>query len=35
MVMTDLDAQYLASEEEYFVSEATAEKINHTHQADA
>ncbi len=29
----DLDAQHLASEEEYFISEATAEKINQTHQA--
>jgi S-adenosylmethionine:tRNA ribosyltransferase-isomerase len=29
----ELDAQHLASEEEYFVSEAAAEKINKTHQA--
>lgn len=29
----DLDAQHLASEEEYFISEATAAKINQTHQA--
>ncbi len=29
----DLDAQHLASEEEYFISEATAAKINRTHQA--
>lgn len=29
----DLDAQHLASEEEYFISETTAEKINQTHQA--
>ena len=27
----DLDAHHLASEEEYFISEATAEKINQTH----
>jgi len=29
----DLDALHLASEEEYFISEATAQKINQTHQA--
>lgn len=29
----DLDALHLASEEEYFISEATAAKINRTHQA--
>jgi S-adenosylmethionine:tRNA ribosyltransferase-isomerase len=29
----DLDAHHLASEEEYFISAETAEKINHTHQA--
>jgi len=29
----DLDAQHLASEEEYFMSEATVQKINQTHQA--
>jgi len=29
----DLDAQHLASEEEYFISEATAAKIHQTHQA--
>lgn len=28
----ELDAQHLASEEEYFVSETAAKKINHTHQ---
>ncbi len=28
----DLDAQHPASEEEYFISEATAQKINRTHQ---
>lgn len=29
----DLDAQHLASEEEYLISEATAAKINQTHRA--
>ena len=29
----ELDAQHLASEEEYFISETVAEKINRTHQA--
>lgn len=29
----DLDAQHLASEEEYFISQPTAAKINQTHQA--
>jgi S-adenosylmethionine:tRNA ribosyltransferase-isomerase len=28
----DLDAEHLASEEEYFISETTAQKINQTHQ---
>lgn len=29
----ELDASHLASEEEYFISEETANKINHTHRA--
>lgn len=29
----ELDAQHLASEEEYFISETVAEKINQTHQS--
>ena len=28
----ELDAQHLASEEEYYISEAAAQKINHTHK---
>jgi S-adenosylmethionine:tRNA ribosyltransferase-isomerase len=30
----EMDASHLASEEEYFISEETADKINRTHQAD-